>query len=418
MLLAVASAINEHPSDIFDVSLFSQGADRSAGRALPYLLLPSAADLRRSLGIDSADDVEHLIALSKAVAWGASDEARLAYARSLDVVWSTPCSNGLQGRCHHRVAYDLVETSYRDCVLGPWDNDLQRRTIAQLDSPINSSLAAIDADRIIVRRLSAAVRAYGSAAVSSACCRQEAQQALDVLLAAHRRSMLAHEHGYHHSDSDSLIAARAALWQATDDRDGPLFDHIKAYLGDSRMLAEALRAINAAAEERPDAAVEARRLWPSLMDLVLDAAEDNPGIFAERHWGDYALAELVLNPTYAWGYLTLELAGEPERWRDLLAWSSQVERWLSVAVGSRKSIDALVVAVRELELADQIDTGLKWIEQIVQGSGDGCANTFTLPEWLHERRADLTTPEQEARWQRVVDLLVVSGDTRVADLAD
>jgi hypothetical protein len=418
VLLNVALAINEHPSDAFDVSLFSQGADRSAGRALPYLILPAAAGLRRSLGIHSPDDVEHLIVLSRAVAWRSSNEARLAYARGLDVVWSTPCSNDLQGRCHHRVAFDLVEASYCDCVLGPWDNDLQRRTIAQLDPPVVSSLAAIDADHIIVRRLSAAIRAYSCAAISNTCCREEAQQALDVLLAAHRRSMLAHKNGYFHSDSDSLIAARAALWQATDGRDGPLFDHVKAYLGDSRMLAEALRAINAAAEEQPDAAAEARRLWPSLMDLVLDAWEDSPEVFADRHWGDYALAELVPNPVYAEGYFTLELAGEPQRWRDLLAWSSQVERWLSIAAGRRKSIDALVGAVRELEVADQIDTGLKWIEQIVQSSGDKCTNTYTLPEWLHERRANLSTSEQEARWQRVVDLLVVWGDIRVADLAD
>lgn len=69
-------------------------------------------------------------------------------------------------------------------------------------------------------------------------------------------------------------------------------------------------------------------------------------------------------------------------------------------------------------MADQIDTGLMWIEQIVQGGGERCAYTFTLPEWLRERRADLGTPEQEARWQRVVDLLAVAGDSRVADLAD
>ena len=331
---------------------------------------------------------------------------------------STPCSNDLQGRCHHRVAFDLVEASYRDCVLGPWDNDLQRRTIAQLDPPVVSSLATIDADLIIVQRLSAAIRAYGSAAISGACCRQQAQQALDILLAAHRRSMLAYEHSYQQRNSDSLIAARAALWQAIDGRDRPLLDHVEAYLGDSRMLAEVLGAINAAAEEKPDAAAEARRLWPSLMDLVLDAEEDSPDVFADRHWGDYALAELVPNPSYAKGYLTSELVGKPQGWRDLLAWSSQVKRWLSVAAGNRKSIDALVVAVQELEVADQIDTGLKWIEQIVQSSGDKCTNTYTLPEWLHERRADLSTSEQQARWQRVVDLLLVSGDTRVADLAD
>jgi hypothetical protein len=39
-----------------------------------------------------------------------------------------------------------------------------------------------------------------------------------------------------------------------------------------------------------------------------------------------------------------------------------------------------------------------------------------MPEWLRERRPDLVTPDQIARWQRVVDLLVVAGDVRVADL--
>jgi hypothetical protein len=82
------------------------------------------------------------------------------------------------------------------------------------------------------------------------------------------------------------------------------------------------------------------------------------------------------------------------------------------------SIDNLVIAVRDLEVADQIEQGLRWIERIVADSGANCTSTFTLPEWLHERRADLVTDEQIARWQRVVDLLVVAGDSRVADLAD
>jgi len=41
-----------------------------------------------------------------------------------------------------------------------------------------------------------------------------------------------------------------------------------------------------------------------------------------------------------------------------------------------------------------------------------------LPEWLHEVCAGLLTEDQIARWPRVVDLLVVAGDGRVADLAD
>ncbi|MBI2568828.1 MAG: hypothetical protein HYV63_17550 [Candidatus Schekmanbacteria bacterium] len=82
------------------------------------------------------------------------------------------------------------------------------------------------------------------------------------------------------------------------------------------------------------------------------------------------------------------------------------------------SIDHLLIAVRDLDVADQIEQGLRWIERVVVESGASCASTFTLPEWLHERRADLVTDDQIARWQRVVDLLVVAGDSRVADLAD
>ncbi len=416
VLLYVASTIMEHPRDVFDDSLFSQGTDRSVARALPYLLLPSAVELRRLLGIDSPEDVELLISFSGAVAIGSSNEARLAYARSLDSVWSASCSNDLQGRCHHQVAWNLVEATCQDCILGPWSNAIHRRPNVQLQPPVMASLAASEADCIIVRRLSAALRACGSAAISGACCKQDAQEALGVLLDAHRRGMLAREHGYHHDNSDSLIAARAALWQATEDRDRPLLDHVQAYLSDSRMLAQALKAINAAAEERVDAAAAAKRIWPKLMDLVLGVGAGNAADFEDGYWGDSALAALVPGPAYVWGYLTLELAGEPVLWRDLIVWSPQVDRWLSAAVGERSSIDALVSAIKELQTMDQLDIGLKWIERIVPSSG--CALAFTLPEWLRERRADLTTPEQESRWQRIVDALVVSGDTRVADLAD
>ena len=95
-----------------------------------------------------------------------------------------------------------------------------------------------------------------------------------------------------------------------------------------------------------------------------------------------------------------------------------MDRWLESITGTRVSIDHLVIAVRELDVADQIDQGLRWVERIVARSGSDCASTFTLPEWLHEVRADLLSEDQITRWQRVVDLLVVAGDSRVADRAD
>jgi hypothetical protein len=419
VLLQVAAKVAEHTTDPFDDSLFSQGADRSAARALPFLLLPAALELRAALDIQGADDVDELIELSRAVSAKGARETRLAYARALDAVWAAPChATHLHGRCHHRIAFDLVTESFLDSVIGPWDSEAQRRSIVRLDPPTSSSLDALNGDEFYGRSLTPALRATGAAAISSACCRDNAQAALHSLLAAHQRAMLSHEHGYHHSQSDSLVAARAALWQAIDNRDDVVLQYVERYVENPRVLAEGLHAIAAAGEERSDAGGHARRLWPRIMDLVLDHAEARTQVFTEQTWGDYAESALIPNPATEWGYLTIELTGEPYPWRSPLEWAPQVDRWLGAITRSRMSIDHLVVAVRELDAADQIEQGLRWIERIVAESGSNCASTYTLPEWLHERRADLATQDQIARWQRVVDMLVVLGDSRVADLAD
>ena len=419
VLLDVAAQSAENPTDVFDVSLFSQGADRSVGRALPYLLLPIASDLRRVLGLNSAEGVQALVALNGAIASRASSEARLAYARALDAIWEDPCNpDHLDGRCHHRIAMDLVQDSILESTVGPWDSEGQHRPTVRLDPPTFDALDAVDGASIQIRLLAPALRATGSASITTACCRDEAQQAVEVLLAAHQRAMLAFKHGHHHSQSDSLVAARAALWQAIDGHDGPILAYIDRYLDNSRLLNEALQAIGMAAQERAKSGEHARRLWPQIMDRILDAAEANPRIFAEHTWGDYAESALIPNPSAAWHYLTSEMAGEPYSWRDLLSWAPQVERWLDTITCSRMSIDHLVTAVGELNRPDQVELGLKWIERIVERSDENCANTYTLPEWLRERRADVTIDEYAARWQRVVDLLVVAGDSRVADLAD
>ncbi|MCB0021924.1 MAG: hypothetical protein M9936_27605 [Caldilinea sp.] len=418
-LLQVAAGIAETSVDRFDDSFFSQGADRSAARALPFLLLPAARDLRAALGVQGADDVNELIELNRAVSVRGVSEVRLAYARTLDAVWSAPCdTTHLHGRCHHSIAFDLVTESFVDSKIGPWNPEAQRRSVVRLDPPEASTLDTLNGDNIYARRLTPALRAMGAAAISSACCRENAQAALRSLLSAHQRAMLTYEHGYQHSQSDALVAARAALWQAIDGRDDVVLEYVRNNVTNARLLAEALRALAAAAEERAEAGQHARRLWPNVMDLVLDAAETNAKLFKERSWGDYAEAALIPNPAAEWGYLTIELAGQPYRWRDPLTWRTQVDRWLGAITRSRMSIDNLVIAVRDLDVADQIKQGLRWIERIVTDSGANCVSTYTLPEWLHERRADLITDDQIARWQRVVDLLVVAGDSRVADLAD
>lgn len=77
--------------------------------------------------------------------------------------------------------------------------------------------------------------------------------------------------------------------------------------------------------------------------------------------------------------------------------------------------DAISVCIAGLD-------GLVDVHHAVHGAptwrGPSAHADAVLPEWLRERRADLITDDQIVRWQRVVDLLVVAGDTRVADLAD
>lgn len=422
VLLQIARhSTSRRPAD-YDASFFSHSPMNSAARALPLFLLPPAEGLRSALGLLGAEGAALLVELSRAVGANGAEEARLAYARALDHVWVSPCDwRHLDERCHHQIAFDLVTDSLLYTTLGPWDQHGQRRPLIRLEPPEATALDVVPGKDIVVRRLTPSLRSAGAAAASAACCRDAARQVLRPLLAAHQRGMLEHRHGYHHSRSDSLVAARAALWQARDGRDEVVLDYLRTYLSNARLLAEGLQAVAAAAEERADAAEHAQRLWPDVMDLVLDAAVVDPTIFTLRTWGDYAEAALLPTPAAQWGYLTIESA-ESRPWRRPLAWAPQVERWLATITNgreaSRMSIDNLVSAVRELDVADQADQGLRWLEWAVASGGQACASTFMLPGWLRERRLDLAPGEQTARWQRVVDQLVVSGDARVADLAD
>jgi hypothetical protein len=101
-----------------------------------------------------------------------------------------------------------------------------------------------------------------------------------------------------------------------------------------------------------------------------------------------------------------------------MSWTPQVDRWLNATQASSNALLHLVIAIGELDVVDQVDQGLRWIEQAVERAGRNCGSTDALPEWLRKRRADVRGEEQTSRWQRVVDLLVVAGDTRVSELAD
>ena len=419
VLLKVAASTQSHATDVAVLvgPLLDIGPGCSAARGLPYLLLPEASRLRQPLTPESPGGFRRLMVLSTALVAHSTVPVRLAYARSLDSVWASPCSSGLSVRCHHKSALKIVQRSLRGCVTEQGHSE-GRCVRSQPKINRASDLAKQNGERIVPHGLLSAIRATGAAAASGACCQGAAQRDLAVLLDAFRRAMGVNELGFgNSSDSCSLVAARAALQQAAAGHPTILLGHVLESISNPRVLAETLRAVAAAAEEHDDLAATARRIWPQIMDAVMDMSERSGVLTGDRD-GIYARAELIPNPANEWLYHTRERPDEPKPWADLLAWSPQVERWLTIAPGTRESIDQLVIAVRQLSVEDQVDIGLRWIETLVQATTTGRGSTFTLAEWLDERHPDLGTPQQGAIWHRVVDTQAVSGNTQVAHLTD
>jgi hypothetical protein len=416
LLVEVAKLYATAEGSEYYYSFFISGPDRSAARGIPLVFLPAAADLR----VDLAAVGITLTDLADSARWLATNsplETRLLYASSMDLTWQAPCDHETPAECHHSFAFQLLEDSARDCVIGNWDVETQENRIEHINGPLDLALGAIADDRIIVPKLSPAIRALGMAANTPSCCTAKARVLLAAILAAHRRGMAAREPRYMHSRSDSLIVARALLVGAAHGSEDRLHESVAQYAENPGLLAELLQALAAAAEENHRLAEAARSVWPKLIDQVLgfiDAKHPKGG----HRYLEEELAALIPNKAYEAGYLRRELEAEPIDWFDLTVWRRQVERWLAFAAGSPRCVDSLVAALGTLATTQQATIGLPWIEVLVQADPDGIAcQSWLLPGWLREVQPHVINQER-ACWQRVVDMLVVAGNTRVADLSD
>ena len=137
-------------------SYFEQGAERSAARVLPLLLLPAAQSLRTSLAGDETNVYADILAGATNLASALANEVRVHLARGLDAVWTTDCADG---PCHHQAAFELVITTMRDCAFGDWNDEAGTRDLTLLDDPVVETLANVEDEAVFVARLDAAVRA-------------------------------------------------------------------------------------------------------------------------------------------------------------------------------------------------------------------------------------------------------------------
>jgi DNA-binding transcriptional ArsR family regulator len=402
----------------FEESYFEQGGDRSVARALPLLLLPSAATLRASVdGKDGSQTFEKAASAALNLARGEVREVRVQLARGLDRLWATPCATN--GPCHHDIGLQIAIESMRDCVFGNWNPEIGRRQINQLSDPVEHALAATADKDIYFSRLDGAIRALAPAAMAGICVSRRAHELLVVLLEAHRRALLSYDRDMDSRGTHALIAARAVLTVTAEGDDGPMHQHIDAYADNSTLLNTFLRAVSAAGEESPGRAETAARVWPSVVAQVIGMNETGHTPFEGRHYGDYALATLLPNTAGEVSYLYRELEGDPIAWWQPVAWDATVETWLSLAEGNATCVDHLIGFIRPLTVEDQVRLGLPWVATLVLPNPSQIASrSFLVSSWLIEVRQTASDEGMLPNWQRVVDALVVAGTSRLAPYSE
>lgn len=448
LLNVVAERISRTPDDVEDDQLYPHGADRSAARGLPLLCAPAAAQLRQAPAGPGAE------ATDTALTWlftKSPIEVRIFASRALDAVWASSC-NGPP--CHHKAALDLVEDSVRHASVrrSSWNPEDNRGPLA---GPLLPALASAGEQEVVAPDLSPALRALGTEARYETCVHPAAAELLAAVLAAHRRSVKPFEHGYHQSESDALFAARATLTVAACGDSALLLEHAHDLAADApHALEEYIEAIAAAAEERLDLADAARAVWPQLMRDVLgllararpDPQDDSQNVVRAKsrirkaidrlrrrsehptpppvrrrgrdqwRWRGRALAALLPHMTYEHRHRYSELTSEPIRWPVPQQWRPEVDKWIEASNGGREAIDAMVHMLLTQPIEDQAPLGIVWVERVV-AKDPADSRTFLLPEWLRDVRS-YCGEEELPVWQRLVDTLIVHGDTRVRDLAD
>ena len=216
-----------------------------------------------------------------------------------------------------------------------------------LDEPLVESLTHTADDSILPSRLDASIRALAPAAAANICVSTAAREMLTVLFAAQRRSLLCHEdYNTDERGTHSLVSARALLTLARHGDDTTIYEFIDAYADNMALLSNLLLALASAAEETPDRAAAARRIWPGVVRHVLDLHSCGHVDFLEGSFGEMALAALIPNPAYDFHYLYREVEEQPIIWWEPLALRSAVEAWLAAAAGNALCVDRLIGFLR------------------------------------------------------------------------
>jgi len=155
------------------------------------------------------------------------------------------------------------------------------------------------------------------------------------------------------------------------------------------------------------------------VDRVISLHETGHKSFDDRHHGDYTVAALMPCAAGYSAYLYRELHGDSITWWDPLNLQTTISRWIPWAAGHPTCVDQFINFFRPLAPAEQVRLGLPSFAAMVLAHPDQIANrTFLLPSWLIAHRSAAADQGAIATWQRLVDALVVAGESRLAPYSE
>lgn len=388
---------------------FPMGADRAAAAALPLLLL----DTFDNLGLDTARVGNALAALATSL----FDEVRAIYVKGCEPLWETSCDvDPTKGVCRrHRPAWSAAAGGLRDCRLGEWSQETQRREPDPLPPPFDVTLPSVDADAMLVNRLRMPLSVMVDAR-RVPCLQEDVGELWTPLWDSYRRGV-AHwwEGGYdHHAQVKHEPIAQRMVQVALDDDPSVVETFVSTLAVNSKALHLLFDGFATVFTYSDDLRPAMSDCWPHALEIALNAVDDGAALRSEHHWFDYMVAALLPTPTpHSWD---LDIDGtfararqnwiRPEELGDL------APRWLQLAKHQPKAVDAVIKFGKCADRAWQTTVALEWIDVIVDHRFDLIANRlYYMEEWFTDlRSANLIQGDVRAAYHRIIDGLAAAGD--------
>jgi hypothetical protein len=390
-------------------SMFSMGADRAAAASVPLLLLAPFDDL----GLDRQQVENCLRSLGTSV----FDEVRANYVKGTQPVWAAPCDiDADTDRCRrHAPAWAAATAGLIDSRLGPWNKDGQQRESDPVPPPFHESVPSVADDDLLVNRLRMPLACMIDAR-NVACLQHEVAELWAPLWDAHRRGLARWwKEGYdHHAHITHEPIARRMIEVALDGDRDTIGAHIETLAADSNSLHLLFDGFATVFTHDEDLRLRMADFWPWALKTALDTIGDGTELRSQRHWFDYMAAALLPTPSPRSGDPDIDgtLARCRVAWIQPATLGELPDRWLHIARGQAKAVDAVVRFAKGATPEWQTTVALTWIETIMDGRFDLIANHLWLvEEWLTDlRNAGAIVGEVKSHYHRIVDGLAAAGD--------